>query len=315
MFVIMAVLLTGCQNPAPRRANSPGRTNPGTSAAASTDRYLAYVNGQSVTVSDLRLYLLEASGGKVLAEHVLDAQLAQELADRNLTVQPQQLKAERQILAQVLDPDPDQAQRLLDELRQQRGLGETRFSQLLRRNASLRLLVQDEVEISPAAIELAYQLEYGPRFEARLIVVDSLALASDLVGRARTGKADFVDLAIAHSTDSSRAQGGLLPPISPADATFPAAVRQTLGKLAVGQVSDAVALDRGFAILKLERKINARPIRFDEVEQQLALGVRRQVEQILMRRKARTIISQAHVVILDPALNQSWIEQNRRILE
>ena len=273
------------------------------------------VNSKTISLLSLQMYLLEAAGGQVLAEFVLDEMLREQLSRRQLTIDAERLEAERVILLSALDPDQNQAQLLLDELREQQGLGERRYSQLLWRNAALRLLVQDDVEVSPASIEQAFEFEYGARYEARLLVVDSLPLAADLTRQAREADANFTRLVIEHSTDSSRAQGGLLPPISTVDGTFPAIVRQSVAELAPGQVSDPMALDRGFAILKLERKIDAEPVRIDDVRDELTLGVRRQVEQMLMRQRARALIAEAKVIILDPALHKSWTEQKKRILE
>ena len=321
LIIIMAAVPAGCQqgrasSSSPAATGGPsGRSARRPLTQPPPEHRLAYVNGQPVTLTDLQTHLLEAAGGKVLAEFILERMLDEELADRGLELRSDLIDVERRILAQVLDPDPDQAQRLLDELRQRRGLGKYRFRQLLRRNAALRLLVQDQVEVSPAAIQQAYDLEYGPRYEARLIVVDSLPLASQLVKRARSGQDEFVDLVIAHSTDASRAQGGLLPPISPADASFPAVVRQAVQKLDVGQVSNPLALEQGFAILKLERKIDAQPVPMNEVKDELTLAVRRRVEQMLMRQKAAAMIRKAEVVILDPALHDAWMQQKQRMLQ
>jgi parvulin-like peptidyl-prolyl isomerase len=205
----------------------------------------------------------------------------------------------------MLADDGDQAQRLISELRLRRGLGQERFAHLLHRSAALRLLVQTQVEISDAAVQQAFELQHGSRYEARLIVTATLADAAKLVHRARQGES-FIDLAIAHSTDASRAQGGLLPPISPVDPTFPDVIRAALGKMQDQQVSDPISLEQGFAILKLEKKIPADAVKFDDVKDQLALKVRRQVEDMLMRRMRAVMVSEADIVILDPALNESW---------
>ena len=179
------------------------------------------------------------------------------------------------------------------------------LTQLLTRNAGLRLLVQDDVEISDAAIDQAYWFEYGPRYEARLIVTDSFQEAAGLVRRARQGES-FIDLAIAHSKDLSRAQGGLIGPISPVDPTYPQVVRTTLQLLVPGEVADPVALEEGFAVLRLERKIEGQDVELDDVKDVLARRVRRRVERMLMQRLARTMLGEADVIVLDPGLHNSW---------
>lgn len=249
--------------------------------------------------------MVEASGGAVLEEIVLDLGLTERLARAGIQLTQAQIDAERQLLLDTLSDDPQRAAQLLGELRQRRGLGEDRFGQLLRRNAGLRALTQEGLEVGEAAVRQAYELEYGPRYEVRIVVTDSLQAAADVVRRAREGES-FIDLAIARSLDPSRAQGGLLDPISPVDATYPQAIRSVVATLAPAQVSDPIALEQGFAVLKLERKIEAQPIEYSEVKDRLSQRVRRQMERVRMQQLARTILTQADVVVFDGALQKQW---------
>ncbi len=310
VFLALALALAGCQTDPPtsaagRRAASQSNASGGVNPQATAAQPLAYVDGEPVTLASMRLPLLEAAGGQTLAELVLDRRIQQELTRRGLKVGPTLRDAERDILAQLLSDDPQEGARLIAELRQRRNLGDQRFEQLLQRSAALRLLVQREVEVTDAAVRQAFELQHGERYEARLIVTENLTQAAQLVRRAKAGES-FIDLAIAHSTDVSRAQGGLLPLISPHDATFPDVVRKTLAGMAEQQISDPIALEQGFAILKLERKMPADAVRFDDVKERIAQSVRRRIEDTLMRRLRATMLEEADVVILDPALNQSW---------
>ena len=278
------------------------------------DQPLAYLNGQAVLPAQLRPGLIEAAGGQILAERVIDQGVAARLAQQGLKIEPADITAEQNILLQALNPDPQQAQRLLNELRSLRGLGPTRYAAMLRRNAGLRLLVRDQAAPTEPAIRDEFQLEYGPRFEARIIVVDTLAKAGEMEKTLQAG-VSFIDLAIANSTDSSRAQGGLLPLISPVDPLYPLAVREALGALKPGQISPPVALAGGFAVLKLEKKTEARPVRFDDVKKTLALHVRRRNERMLMQQVVRDIINKADLTILDPALDASYAEHKKLLTQ
>ena len=317
--LMMGILVAGCHHSQPpfntRSQDQPNDTTPRASEKLMAQRPLAYVNGKTITWANLQTSLLESNGGRMLAELILNDTLQDELASHNLSLTQEQIAFERKILTDALNPDPNQAERMLEKLRANRGLGENRFTQFLWRKAALRLLIHSNVEINPVAVRQAYEYEYGPRYEARLIVVDHLPLASQIIRQARSGEDDFVQLVLEHSTDKSRAQGGLLDPISPADATYPTIMRQTVANLQVTGVSDPLALERGFAILKLERKIDAQPIRFDDVKDQLTLGVRRRVQRLSMAQKERTLIRQAKIIIVDRALNQSWNQYKEHYLE
>lgn len=268
------------------------------------------LDGRSITFADLGPPLLESSGGEVLSEMILDSQIRLRLEQRGQALTPEQIDAERKLMGLSLSTDADQAQKLLKELRERRGWGDRRFDLLLARNAGLRQLVQGDVQVTESALRQAFDYEYGPRYEARLITVDTLTAASEVIKKAQAGEL-FSDLAAKSSTDSSRAQGGLLSPLSAADPTYPEAVRLALTKLQPGQVSDPIVIDRGFAIVKLERKIAGKEAKFDDVKGSLQDGVRRQVERLQMERLARTILREADLVVLDPGLQKSWARQKR----
>ncbi len=277
-----------------------------TSTTQPVSRPVAYLGGKPIRPEQLHTALMEASGGRILEEYILDNQIRLKLAEAGKIVTNNLIQQERSILLATLSPDANQAARLLEELRKRRGLGTTRYDRLLRRNAGLRLLVQGDVSIPEQRIQQAYQLKYGPRYEVRLIVVDSVSQAAALIRQARAGTKSFADLAIEHSTDRSRAGGGLLPPISPVDLTWPDGVREAVAKLEVGDVSNPIALDQGFAILKLEKKIAAQPVKLDDVKAQLQQVVRRTIESGLMQKHARRLLSEADVLVVNPALKDSW---------
>ncbi len=244
----------------------------------------------------------------MLAEHLLGQLVRQRLTDAGEAITESDLQAERSDLLANLDPDPDQAQRLLNELRRTRGLGQQRFEERLRTNAGLRRLIQDQVELAPAAVAQEYELVYGPRYVARVIVCDTAAQAARVIQLARSGQ-PFTDLAARFSLDPSADRGGLLEPISLVDATYPQAVRDTLTKIEPGAVSEPIALEDRFLILKLERKISAKQVELDDVREDLTQRVRRRVEAMLMRRLANTMLSEADVIILHPTLKKSWEKQ------
>ncbi len=163
----------------------------------------------------------------------------------------------------------------------------------------------------PSIVQKAYDYEHGPRHEARLIVVEALNKAADVVRRARAGES-FAELATLHSTDDSRAAGGQLDPIRTGDTTWPQAVRAAVSQLEPGQVSDPILLEGSFAVLKLQRRIEAHPVPFDQVEADLTRRARRGVERTHMQRLARQFLRDAQLILTDSALSKSW--QRRKAL-
>lgn len=279
-------------------------------AAEAGGKAVAFVEGRPITVNDLQPAVYEAAGGQILAEMVLDRRIERRLAERGITLAGSQIMAEKEVLLKTLDAgNEDQATRLLRELRKRRGLGDQRFEQLLKRNAGLRALIAEQVQINDALIQQAHQMQYGAKYEIRLITVEALGEAGEVARKARDGTLTFTELAVRHSTDSSRAQGGLLPPISPVDESWPEAIRKVVTTLNVGSVSDPVALERGFAIVKLERKVEAQPIQLEPVRAELTARVRRNAERLLMQQLARTLLTEADVLVADRVLRESWTQQ------
>ena len=292
------------RRPAPKRART------AKSPAAAVRPICAHVNGEPVPSDELLAALTERAGGPILTELILDRQVRRRLTEHGLNVTPEQIDAERVLMQQALHADADQARQLLSQVRRRRGLGKQRFARLLERNAGLRQLVQDEVQIKDTDVRQAYDILYGPRYEARLIVVDSAALASRVAREARAGRR-FVELVRKHSIDPTRANAGLIGPISPADPTYPKAIRQALGQLEPGGISPMIALEGSFALLELLSKTAAQDIAFADVEAMLSERVRRQLDRRLMERLARTLVEEANVVIRDAKLRTSW-DQHRK---
>lgn len=321
LCVMVLALLAGCEatpksnstsNRADTQASSrkasgsgAGSTVPGSASGGGGP--VAYVNGQPIYETTLRQRLYEAAGGNVLSEQVLEALLRDRLQARGITITPAMIEQERQILLQTLSSDEDEAVRLWQTVRARRGLGQKRLDSLLWRNAGLRVLVKDEVQITPAALGMAHQLQYGPKYIARMIVCPTSRAASLARQRIAQGES-FSEVAATASIDSSGLAGGLLPPISAADAQYPKVIRDTLAAMQVGEVSDVVALDKNFAVLKLERIRPAEDKPMSIVESQLTAQVRRELERLRMQELANAMLDEARVVVLDPTLNQSWNE-------
>lgn len=305
-LLIVAANLLGCQSndvsDGRDDANTPRQTFEQPIAAA-------YIDGVVADRAELSQILIEAHGGEALAELVLDRGVAKRLSQAGLSLTEQDLAAERERVLADLSRDTDDAARLLREMQQRLGLGARRFDALIERNAGLRRLVREGIEVTEPAIQQAYQLRYGKRYIARIITAPDVATLSLARRRAINGTS-FTELAIELSTDTSAAQGGLLSPISPADVSYPKAVRDAVSRLTTtstqSRLSPVIALADGYALLYLE-SIETRPAPpIDQVRSELASAVRLDLERLRMQQLARAILSQANVVVLDPALAKSW---------
>ncbi|MEX2219932.1 MAG: peptidylprolyl isomerase [Phycisphaerales bacterium] len=289
------------------------------------ERRAALLDGEPILWDELRPAMAEAAGGLALQEAVLDRMLAAELRWRGLSVAESDIAAERDLLLAAVSREalaaPGEAERLLEQVRRARNLGEERFQRLLRRNAQMRRLVRDSVEVTDEEVRQAFQMAHGPKFRARVIVVPTQRRAAELRDEilgitrgappppppdAATLARRFGDAAAAHSTDASAPRGGMLEAISPADPAYPAAAREALARLAVGELSPIIPAERGFALLLLEQAVPADGVEPGSVAGSIRMEVRRRRERIEMDDLARRLLRSANLSVLDRTLDRSW---------
>src|SRR5262245_25830886 len=178
LILAAAMMLYGCRTEADSRtAHNTGtrdglhtptiespRPNPGGEPVRTVidARPVALVDGQAVSMGDLRPILNEMAGADALQEVILDRKIEEALAASDLTIQPDDVAAERQLLLQSLSHDEDAALKKLDEMRTRAKLGKARFELLMRRNAGLRALVQKDVPAIPGETPMQRAEREGP---------------------------------------------------------------------------------------------------------------------------------------------------------
>ncbi|MHC5004294.1 MAG: peptidylprolyl isomerase [Planctomycetota bacterium] len=307
----LVVLLYGCAAGPDAGGTAGSGATPDSSGSPSATfvdaRPAALVDGRSVTWGELRETLTEIGGAQALDEFILDMKVAQSLEAAGLSVDATDMQRESQLLIEQLDRnDPNRALRMLEEVRARRGLGPRRYEALLRRNAGLRALVRPGIEISPGMVQQQYELRYGARRQARIIVLPSLYDAQRAVEALSRGTASFNEVATRQSTDASASRGGLLEPISRADPTYPDALRRVLWELRIGQISRPILVDSQYAVLKLESETPAEQVPIEEVRAELKDEARLVQERLAMDRLALQLISDVQLSIFDEALNDSW---------
>lgn len=294
------------------RSQGGGGTGRGSASGAGEDdgRPPALVDGTPVRWGELRSRLGEAAGAAALEEIALERMLRREIRRAGIEIEQADLERERDLLLRSFEQsgaadESIDGGRLLMEVRRARGLGPERFESLLWRNAALRALVRDEVEIDAERIERTGALLYGPRYRVRIITAETLGEASAALKDLRSG-APFGQVAAERSTDASAARGGVIEPISPADPAYPAALRTALGRLTPGEVSSPIAIEGGYALLILDAVIEGEDFDPDSARADLEQRARLAEERVLMQRRASRLLRSAGVTVFDPSLDWSW---------
>ncbi|MFB3431713.1 MAG: peptidyl-prolyl cis-trans isomerase [Phycisphaerales bacterium] len=291
------------------RPASPGNSTRETAGPFAT------VAGSSVDWERVKPLLAEAAGGIVLEEVALEMMLEGEMRRRGLRLTPAMVEREQLLLRESLESDDasgnaDEAQRLLDQIRRQRGLGPERYEALLRRTAMLRALVQDRVQVDPVSVERAYRIRYEPRMRVRIITADTVEQAERARQRVLAGEA-FSRVAAEVSTDVSSVRGGVIEPISPSDPTYPDALRSAIARMSVGEVSRPIVMEvdgpAQVAVVVLDEIV--RPERtpaLESVRAELERLVRLREERLLMDALSRRLLGEARVTPMDDAAMWSW---------
>lgn len=345
-------------------AAAPGHDTPTQRAPTAADRDngnprsatpTAMIAGRSLADAEYHAMLAEGSGGAVLEELVLESALRRAMGEAGLSLTDEMVAREREQLARTLTSAAGTQQAdsevLVEQVRRNRGLGPVRFKKLLERNAMLRALVRMPSPAGGAATPLtpqvtdedvkqAYAIRYGPRVRARLILVRSLDAAVAALARvrppapadadgvqpaARTPSAEpFGDVAAQVSVDPTSLRGGLIDPISPADPSYPVAVRRAIESLPAGQVTDPIAVswpstdgrapEQGYALFRVEEQLGARGPAIDSVSDELRAEVRMVRERAAMDRLAKSLVEQADrsTTVFDPSLDWSWSARRAR---
>jgi len=306
LVVSCSTSITGLE---PKRRMNAGRDTAGDSsnalASGEISMPVALVNDEAVSREEFGELVAETSGGKILNEIALDRMLVKRFARDGMTFTKADVAREESILTSSLDPDPDQAVRLLRILKNRRSLGPRRFENMLRRNAMLRKLVQGDVVISEERLREEFERWYGPRFQVRLITLDTRNEAEKVLRELRKG-VPFNETAAKESTDISAARGGLIAPISAKDRTYPSALREVIPDLYEGEISPIFPVEDQFAIVQMVERIDAAKVRFEDVKETLRQTVRRGEERRLMDVLVAQLLDEAEVIVLDPAVERAW---------
>lgn len=285
----------------------------------STTPPAAIVAGSAVSETDLLPALTEAAGAVVLEEFTLRKALEAELAGEGLSIGDGLVQAERGLLVRTVAAESRaseaQAEEMIASMRRARGLGETRFGGLLWRNAALRALVSAKAKPTPEDMTLATQLEFGPRFRARLLVTRSADDATRALREVRVAGAGspvvFAEHAFRSSIDPSGPRGGLLPDASPADGALPPLVRTALVSLAPGECSDVLSIEGGFALVLLESRTREPRVPDDAELRELESKVLARIQRLAMDRLARTLLERTEVSVISDPLRWSWERRPR----
>ncbi len=267
---------------------------------------VAIVDTTAIRQEDLWPALIEIGGQEVLDDYILKTAITQALKNQGLIILPKDIQAEEQFLSTLT---PHQSEDAFNTMLRKKGYGNFRKSQLLWRNAALRKLIQDRVDITTQAVQRMFSIVHGPEYPTRLIVVSTLEEANKTKSKLKSG-VSFSDVAIEHSIDSSASRGGRVNPISTSDPAWPAPIREALPTIEVNTVSNPIFIGDRWVLLKVTNEPTTSNVTFEEAEPEMRRLATFAQERFLMESLAISFVQNSSVDIIDVDLKQSGSNRN-----
>ncbi|MCH2115309.1 MAG: peptidylprolyl isomerase [Pirellulales bacterium] len=228
---------------------------------------MALVNGQDITRPDLITACVQRHGKEVLESLVNKRLITNHCQKRGITIANEEIAAEVDRMASRFQLGREQ---WLEMLEQQRGIKAQQYVRdIVWPTLALRkLAAANEIEVTEAEKQKAYEQEFGEMVRARLITVESNQLAKQLHAKLVADPKLFARTAIEYSVDvNSASVGGLIQPIR--RHVGDAAIEKAAFSLQPGEISAIISVANQFVILKCEQRIPARALTAQEEQSRI----------------------------------------------
>ena len=284
------------------------------------DRVIATVDGDPITMQDLRRYAAasgtilppdDSPGSQQIKHDVLEKLISEKVIDHEMSAVEVDDDQVDRFIAQFEAGNHITDAQLREQLQQHGITWESyrkRVRQEIQKMTMLQQHVRDKVVITPQQIEFYYKTHIADftsseeRFKLAqiLIAADPITTPPTLMEAARAKAEavrrralkgeDFSELAALYSDDDSKAQGGELGYFKPDEVNDQ--ILAAISKLKAGQISEVVKTSHGFHIVKVEehQEAGVRPlkdvsqrIRDKLVEEQMETQFRRWVNTELIK--------------------------------
>lgn len=282
---------------------------------------VALVNGQPISRAEFEKPVIEAYGLKVLLYQIQLKLAQQEARDRKLNVTDADYAAEldRTLKAGFGDAPKEDYPALLEQLLEKKGVSRAEFDMVLQVNAILRKIAEPELKdvITEEKLKEAFNQVYGENVILRHIQCANPQEAMQAKTRLAAGEA-FETLVQTMSRNArTREIAGELPPFSRQTERWPG----TWGKVPqgfkdwafsdgrkIGDVSDPIAADDAYHILKLATKTEPKVVKYDDVKASLKARLQEQlVERGVAELRAQLgAKARQTMVIKDPTLREQF---------
>jgi parvulin-like peptidyl-prolyl isomerase len=173
---------------------------------------VATVNGNPISLSDLAAQCRVRFGDQVLEDMVNKTLILQACQAQKIVISSKDIDDEIARTASKFNLSMASYLKLIEDERQISP--EQYASDIIWPMLALRALSKDKIVVSPQEIDQAFQSQFGPKVQVRMIACKDPQKLAQLVQQATAKPASFKTLARDHSEDAQSASvEGLLPPI------------------------------------------------------------------------------------------------------
>ncbi|MCC7084312.1 MAG: peptidylprolyl isomerase [Pirellulales bacterium] len=239
--------------PVPRQGGNQAPAQSG--GTSSQQKIVAIVNAEEIHREQLAQEAL-AQFGKDVLEGLKTKYLISSYAKRvGVTVTSQEVDEEITRMSRKFAIPPDQWLKMIQD---ERGIKPERYAEdIIRPTLILRKLAANRIQPTENEIEEAYQTQFGPAVKARIIVLENLDEAKQVLAEAKQNPDGFGKLAKDKSRDPNSASlQGLIPPIR--HGLGDPALEKVAFQLKEGEISPIVDVASQFVILKCEGRAQTR---------------------------------------------------------
>jgi len=233
---------------------------------------VATVNGEQISRQELANECFRYYGKDVLSSLVRKNLVAQFCQQRGITVSQAEVKAEIDRMAERFGAPADM---FLEMLEKERGITAEQYARdIIWPSLALRKIAAQNIVVSSDEVLKAYETQFGPAVQARLIALDDPTKARQIHARAVAHPEEFGQLAMEHSVDAASASAkGRIQPIR--RHMGDAGIEQVAFHLQEGAVSQIVQVGHQYVILMCEKHIPPRAVRLEgKIQQVLEEAVR-----------------------------------------
>jgi parvulin-like peptidyl-prolyl isomerase len=198
---------------------------------------------------------------------------------------------------------------LLDQFLQQKRISQPEFDIWLETNAYLRKLAEPAAKaaVDEDMLLKAFNSEYGETVQIRHIQCANLQEIAEAKRRLAAGES-FEKVAMEMSRNTRTAQaGGLMPPFA-RNADYPQVFKDVAFSLSPGEVSDTVEAGGIYHLIKLEKKMAPKAVKFADVKESIRSDLTDRAVQLQINNLRQQLVARIsqQMTVEDPELAKQY---------